>query len=148
MSVHVHVCTVIEATPPVTWSAIERVETHVDWMADAQAIRFTSATRRGVGTEFECVTRIGPARIVDTMSITEWRPHEAMGVSHRGVVRGAGRFELAGVDGTRTRFCWDERLDLPWWMGGPIAERAALPILTRLWQGNLARLKLLVEKQS
>ncbi len=148
MSVGVHVCTVIEATPSVTWSAIERVETHVDWMADAEVIRFTSATHQGVGTEFECVTRIGPARIVDTMSITEWRPNEAMGVSHRGVVKGVGRFQLAGVDGTSTRFCWDEQLDLPWWMGGPIAERAALPVLRRLWRGNLARLKLLVEKRS
>ena len=146
MSVHVRVCTVIEATPAVTWAAIEPVETHVDWMADAVAIRFTSATRRGVGTEFECLTRIGPVRLVDSMSITEWRPDEAMGVRHRGVVRGAGRFELAGVDGARTRFCWDERLALPWWMGGRIAERVALPVLTRLWRGNLARLKALVEQ--
>lgn len=145
MTVRVHVCATIDASPAITWSAIEHIRSHVDWMADAEVIRITSATSQGVGTEFECDTRIGPLRVTDRMSITEWRPGEAMGVDHRGVVTGSGRFVLAPLAGGRTSFCWDERIRLPLWMGGPVGERAAAPLLTRLWQGNLGRLKRIVE---
>ncbi len=146
MSFRLRVCTTIEAPPEVTWSAIARIETHVEWMADAEAIRFTSVSREGVGTEFECDTKVGFARLTDRMSITEWRPGVAMGVDHRGVVRGTGRFDLSRLGDNRTRFCWDERLTLPWWMGGLIGELAARPVLARLWRGNLARLKDVVER--
>jgi len=30
------------------WRTVEQIERHVDWMADAVSITFTSAARRGV----------------------------------------------------------------------------------------------------
>ena len=120
MSVKVRVCTTIEATAGATWSSIEKVQTHVDWMADAESIRFTTEMHRGVGTGFECITAVGPIRLTDVMAITEWQPGRAMGVTHRGIVRGTGRFTLREVEGDRTHFCWEEQLKLPWALGGPI----------------------------
>jgi hypothetical protein len=70
-----------------------------------------------------------------------------MGVHHRGVVKGSGRFTLRALAGDETHFSWDEQLTFPWWLGGPLGERVAHPILERLWRGNVARLKAMIENQ-
>jgi len=77
--------------------------------------------------------------------VTEWRPRRAIGMSHEGAVRGRGRFTLRRKRGGRTQFCWSERLRFPWWMGGPLGELVARPLLRALWTGNLRRLKARVE---
>jgi hypothetical protein len=122
--------------PQVVWDDIRVLSSHVDWMADAESIEFTTDQREGVGTTFDCVTRIGPVRLVDRMLITEWSPLEAMGVRHVGLVTGDGRFVLHG-GGDGTRFTWDERLSVPWWLGGPLAG----PVLRLVWLRNLRRLR-------
>jgi hypothetical protein len=68
-----------------------------------------------------------------------------MGIEHRGVVVGRGRFTLSPLAVERTRFRWEEELHFPPWMGGPLGEVAAKPILTRIWLGNLRRLRERVE---
>jgi len=133
------------ATPETTWAAIEHLETHVVWMADAVAITFATDQHAGVGTRFECRTRIGPIRLTDAMSITHWVPGHALGVDHVGVVRGTGIFTLSWLGDQQTRFSWEEQLTFPWWLGGPVGEWVARPLLTRIWRGNLARLKRVVE---
>jgi uncharacterized protein YndB with AHSA1/START domain len=148
MTTNVRVGTTINASPATTWSAIEQIDTHVGWMADAESITFATAQRAGVGTTFDCRTKIGPLHIVDSMSITEWAPGAAMGVEHRGVVRGTGVFTLRESGKRQTRFSWEERLTFPWWLGGVVGERIAGPMLTHIWRGNLARLKHIVEAQS
>ena len=100
---------------------VEPIEQHVDWMAEAETIRFTSSRTRGVGTTFDCVTKVGPIRMTDRMTITEWEPGRIMGIEHSGVVTGRGRFTLRRRRGGRTRFTWKERLTFPWWMGAPSA---------------------------
>jgi hypothetical protein len=140
--------TLIEASPATTWAAIEDIGSHVTWMADAESISFRTPQRAGVGTTFDCRTKIGPIRLVDAMSITRWIPEVAMGVEHRGVVRGSGVFTLRSADDTRTRFSWEETLTFPWWLGGPVGEVFGRPVLTRIWRGNLARLKRVVERSS
>jgi len=138
----------IDAPPEVVWRTVEQIERHVDWMADAVSITFTSPTRRGEGTQFDCMTRIGPFRMNDRMTITQWTPRRAIGIEHRGVVTGWGRFTLGRRRGGRTRFTWAERLRFPWWMGGPIGALAAKPVLRAVWRRNLATLKRLVEAQA
>ena len=149
----IRVSVVIDAPPDVVWRAVEPIERHVDWMADAVSITFTSATNagvgnRGVGTSFDCVTRIGPFRTTDRMTITQWVPSRAMGIEHRGVVTGRGRFTLARRRHGRTKFTWTEKLRFPWWMGGPVGALVAKPILRAVWRRNLRRLKALVEQSS
>jgi hypothetical protein len=111
-------------------------------MHDAEAIRFLTEQRRGVGTRFECDTRVGPIRLTDVMEVTEWRPRRAMGIRHVGVVTGTGRFRLRRLPGGRTRFTWTERLHFPWWLGGPIgATIGANLVLAPIWRRNLANLR-------
>jgi uncharacterized protein YndB with AHSA1/START domain len=141
----IRVATTISLPPKAVWAAIEDVDTHVDWMDDAIAIRFTSRRRKGVGTTFDCDTKVGPFGLTDKMAITEWKPGKVMGVRHEGLVKGAGRFTLRRRRGGRTRFTWDERLVVPWRLGGPIAAIPVAFVLRRVWKQNLRHLKALVE---
>jgi hypothetical protein len=146
--VKLRVGTTIVASPTDVWRVIEPIERHVEWMADAVSITFTGAKRRGVGTSFDCLTRIGPFRTTDRMTVTEWDPGRSMGIEHRGVVTGRGRFTLRRRPRGRTRFTWTEELAFPWWIGGAVGVFAARPVLRAVWRRNLRRLKQLVEGSS
>ena len=141
----VQVSVQIDAPRKAVWAAVEDIGSHTRWMLDADAIRFTSRRRRGVGTTFECDTRLGPFRLVDRMEVTEWVPGRAMGVTHAGLVTGTGRFTLRRARRGRTRFAWEERLRFPWWFGGPIGALVATPVLNAVWRRSLRNLKRLVE---
>ncbi|MFM8303307.1 MAG: SRPBCC family protein [Actinomycetota bacterium] len=140
MSVRIRIETEIPAPPDVVWAAIEDLSTHTEWMADAERITFVSEQRAGVGTEFDCLTVVGPLRTTDRMTVTEWEPGAVMGIRHKGAVTGTGRFTLESA-GSGTRFCWSEELRFPWWLGGRIGEVARKPVLTRVWRRNLTRLR-------
>ena len=135
----------IDAPPRQVWKAIEDIGSHVSWMEDAVAIRFTSGRRAGVGTTFDCDTRVGPFSLLDRMEVTEWRPGRSMGITHVGLVTGSGRFTLRRARRGGTRFTWSERLTFPWWLGGPVGSTVASPVLRRIWRRNLANLKRRVE---
>ena len=142
----IRVSETIAAPPERVWAEIDDVGSHVRWMEDAVAIRFTSPGRTGVGTTFDCDTKVGPFRLTDHMEVTEWDPPRVMGIRHVGVVTGTGRFLLEPVgNGSATAFTWAEDLRFPIWMGGTAGGRAAAPLLRRVWRGNLANLKAMVE---
>jgi carbon monoxide dehydrogenase subunit G len=145
--VSIEVAITIAAPPAEVWEVIEPVERHVDWMSDAESIRFTTEQTRGVGTVFDCVTRVGPFRTTDRMAIVEWDAPHAMGIEHRGAVSGRGRFTLVPV-GRGTHFTWREQLTFPGWMGGPAGAMLARPVLRAIWRRNLRRLKILVETKA
>jgi carbon monoxide dehydrogenase subunit G len=130
---------IIDAPPDAVWRRLADIADHVSWMADAAAIRFTGDDRTGVGTTFECETRLGPLRTTDVMEVTEWREAAAMGVRHSGLFTGTGRFELSPAGAGRTRLTWNEDLRFPWWLGGPVGATVARPILRAVWRGNLRR---------
>ena len=132
----------IPASPETVWADVSDISSHVEWMADAESIRFTSSRRSGVGTTFDCATRVGPLHTVDRMEVTEWRPRRSMGVRHVGLVTGTGRFTLRRRGRRRTRLVWEERLAVPWYLGGPLAS----PVLRLIWRGNLKRFAALVER--
>ncbi len=142
------VSTEYDADVDTVWSVLEPVDRHIDWMADAETIRFQGVQMRGVGTSFDCVTKIGPIRLTDRMVVTEWEPAAAMGVRHEGVVTGTGRFTLTPIGGgRRTRFTWQEELTFPWWLGGRLGSSIGGPtVMRRIWRGNLNRLRPLVER--
>ena len=134
------VSTIIDAPPRVVWASVRDIGSHVGWMADAEAIRFTSRRRTGVGTTFECDTRVGPLTLTDVMEVTSWVERREMGVRHTGVVTGTGRFTLRRARGGRTRFTWEERLVFPWWLGGRVGGVVGARVLKQIWKGNLRRL--------
>ncbi len=148
MSVRIRVCVAIDAPVARVWETVEQIEHHTEWMTDARRITFRSSHTRGVGTEFDCLTRVGIFRLTDRMTVTEWEPRAALGIEHHGVVSGRGRFTLRKRRNDRTRFCWSERLRFPWWMGGFIGELAAWPVLRRIWKRNLTQLRAVVEARS
>jgi hypothetical protein len=137
----IKVSTTIDAPPRVVWASLRDIAGHVGWMADAEAIRFTSRRRHGVGTTFECDTRVGPLTLTDVMEVTSWVERREMGVRHTGVVTGTGRFTLRRARGGRTRFTWEERLVFPWWLGGPVGGVVGAQVLRLIWKGNLRRLR-------
>lgn len=136
----------IEAPPEVVWNAISNIQTHVNWMADASKIRITSEQTQGVGTTFDCDTKVGPLRTTDKMQVTEWVPNQILSISHKGLVEGKGSFILEKPSKGRTLFVWEENLDFPIFLGGKITEFIAKPVLKKIWRGNLYKLKQLVEK--
>lgn len=138
--------TVIEAGTDEVWQAVRDIATHTTWMDDAVAIRFLGDRREGVGTVFDCDTKVGPLCMTDRMEVTEWEEGRVMGIAHAGVVTGRGRFTIEPAGPGRTRFTWDEELQFPRRVGGPLAALAARPVLLRVWRGNLRRLKALVER--
>ena len=130
----------INAPRNVVWEAVADVRRHSDWMADAAEIRLTSVQATGVGTTFECETRVGPLRTLDRMAVTDWEEGRLMGVEHRGLISGVGRFRLEDQSDGGTRFIWDEYLSFPWWLGGRTTAALARPVLALVWRQNLQRL--------
>jgi hypothetical protein len=141
----IRVSALFHRPPAEVWARVEDLGSHVEWMADAEAIRFTSDRRQGVGTTFDCDTRVGPLHLTDHMQVTLWREGEAIGVRHVGLVTGDGRFTLTPRGTRSTEFAWEERLTFPWWMGAAVGAAIGGQVLKLLWRGNLRRLKALVE---
>ena len=132
---------VIPAPVDQVWAELERIEDHVEWMADAVSIDFHSAQRRGVGTSFSCRTKIGPFGTTDEMVIDQWVEGHAIGVTHRGAVTGSGAFTLEEVSSSSTKVTWNEKLEFPWYFGGRIGATAARPIFRWIWGRNLRELR-------
>ncbi|WP_419926076.1 SRPBCC family protein [Candidatus Poriferisocius sp.] len=137
----IRVSTTIEAPLDTVWEYVRRIESHTEWMADAVSISFQSTQTEGVGTAFECRTKVGPLRLTDAMVVTEWAEKKAIGVRHTGLVAGEGRFTLAPAGTGRTEFCWTEELHFPWWMGGLLGDLAGARILEWVWRRNLKTLR-------
>lgn len=122
------------------WDDIADVASHVEWMADAESISFLGDQRDGAGTRMEVATRVGPLRLNDLMEFTEWEPPARMAIRHEGLVTGEGAFTLEEAGPNATTFTWREVLTFPLWLGGPVAEFFAAPVLTAIWRRNLKRL--------
>ena len=137
----IRVSEIIDCTPSELWDYIEDIGSHVEWMADAEEITFTSKQTQGTGTTFDCLTKIGPIKLNDKMTITNWVENKSMGVTHDGLVKGVGEFTLIESGETQTEFIWEEKLEYPIWMGGPIGAFISKPILKWVWNRNLKRLK-------
>jgi len=130
----------IAAPVEVVWNDLADLSSHVEWMAEAESVEFLTDFRGGVGTVMRVLTKVGPFRTADILEVTEWAPPSSIGVTHRGVIGGTGRFILAPTD-TGTLFTWTETLSFPWWLGGPVAELVARPVLAEIWRRNLRRFR-------
>lgn len=130
----------IPAPPQEVWDYAADLARNPEWMADAESIAFTSAQTEGVGTAFDCITKIGPMSTTDKIEVTEWDPPNTLGIVHRGAVTGTGRFTLSPT-AEGTRFTWSEDLVLPWYFGARMGQRPASMVLERVWRRNLRALR-------
>jgi len=137
----------IDAPLDRVWEEAADLASHVEWMRDADRIDFEGEQRTGVGTTMNVLTKIGPLATTDVIEITSWVDGTEIGVVHRGVVTGTGRFLLEELSPTRTRFTWEEHLDLPWYFGGNLGRPISGRVLGAVWRGNLERLKARVERE-
>lgn len=132
------VSVVVPAQQETVWADLARLETHAEWMADASSVEFVGDQRDGVGTTMHVLTRLGPLRTTDVITVAVWEPPRRIAVLHEGLVTGTGEFRL-GAEGDGTRFTWTEQLVFPWYLGGAVAAYLARPLLGRVWKRNLAR---------
>ena len=129
----------IAQPPAVVWADVARLDTHVEWMADAESIEFADDQRSGVGTTMKVLTKVGPLRTVDVIRVVGWEEQRSIAVRHEGLVTGEGEFRLQST-GSGTLFYWAEDLAMPWYFGGPLGALVAKPILAAIWRRNLRRL--------
>ena len=135
----IQVSTTLPADPETVWRDVQQLETHVEWMADAESIEFEGDQRRDVGTVMKVLTKVGPLQTTDIIRVVSWEPNRIIGVVHEGLVTGRGEFRLEPAT-AGTRFVWDEELTMPWYFGGPLGAWVAAPVLRWVWKRNLARL--------
>jgi hypothetical protein len=131
----------IGLAPQALWDVLVRWETQTDWMKDAASVRVLGARREGTGVRLAVRTRVlGVPLFTEELEVTRWEPPIRLEVAHRSFVRGTGTWTLA-PDGEGTRLRWSEALSLPVPLVGELALRAYRPVLRRLMQGGLERLR-------
>ena len=141
MSKTIKVSTIINAPLKTVWNEVSRLENHTNWMNDAEKIDFLSENNSGMGTEMKVLTKIGPIKLYDYMTVTNWVVEKSIAVDHIGIVTGKGEFKLEEVDENNTKFNWEETLKFPIYLGGVIGEFFGAPILKLIWRKNLKNLK-------
>lgn len=139
---------VIRANIEKVWAAIEDVESHHEWMMDAESIEPVEQEPQQpfvVGNRYLAKTKVGPFKIDDYLTITNIKKPNLLEASHDGVVKGMGSFVLVDLGSDETKLIWSEKLKFPWKLGGPIAKAFAYPVLRTLWTLNLYALKKKIE---
>jgi hypothetical protein len=131
---------VIDAPAADVWRIVARIEDHARWQVDVRAIEFTTADQRGVGAQYDCVTRLGPIRMRIPMTVTEWRERKAVAVRYDGRLSGGGRISLRRRRRQGTKVTWSAHVRLPWLLGGPLGAVVAAQLLRVVWKLNLANL--------
>ena len=135
---------VFDAPVERVWAELSDLGSHPEWMSDAGSVVFLGDSREGIGTVMRVSTHVGPIRLQDLMRVTGWEKERSITVEHIGPVTGSGSFQIRPTaEGTELR--WVETLVFPWWLGGPVGAWVARLVLSRIWRGNLEKLRARVE---
>jgi carbon monoxide dehydrogenase subunit G len=127
------------------WDRLTDWQSHSEWIPNT-VVTITKQTN-GLGTEFVGITRIGPLRLDDPMTVAEFQAPSAGRASCTiiktgSVLGGTAGFTLSSVDASTTRLDWFEDIHLNpqaifWWTApfiaaiGTIAFRSALNAFAR-----------------
>ena len=147
MSKTISVSTSINKSIEEVWKEVSILKNHTNWMKDAVSIEFLNEKTEGLGTKMKVLTKIGPIKLFDYMTVTEWIEKKSIGVDHIGIITGEGKFTLNEISKNETEFCWKETLKFPFYLAGPIGEVFGSPILKIIWKNNLKGLKELFENE-
>jgi uncharacterized protein YndB with AHSA1/START domain len=135
---------VVDAPIEETWAIVADIPLQPVWMVEMRNVRITTTGPTGVGTRGEATVRIAGISVTDPVEVVEFQPPHRFAIRHEGLFTGGGLITLeASADGASTTVRWEETLIPP-----VLPELGALvqaPILRSIFQGDLARLKRLVE---
>ena len=134
----------IDAPIAVVWARLIDVESQSDWMTEMRHVRLVTDGPVGLGTYVEADVRILGIQLGDPAEVTEFSAPHRFAVRHDGRFSGHGLITLDTLDGgRRTRLEWAETLVPPILpnLGGLVQG----PILQRIFQADLERLKALIE---
>ena len=135
---------VVDAPIEDTWAVVADVPRQPEWMRDMKRVTIETPGPVRPGTRAEATVRILGIAVSDPVEIVELEPPSRFAVRHDGLFTGDGVITLeAGADGTTTIVRWRETLVPP--ILPELAARVQAPILTRVFQDDLHRLKRLVE---
>lgn len=138
---------VIDAPIERVWAVLADIEGQTRWMHDMKAVRILTDGPVGVGTIGEADVRIFGIGVTDPVAITEYQPPTRFAITHDGLFKGGGVFDLeAGADGTTTIVRWDETLIPP--VLPNLGALVSTPILASIFQADLERLRDLVEGET
>jgi uncharacterized membrane protein len=139
----IHASVVIHAPIEQVWDAIADVEGQPRWMRDLKTVRIDDHGPTGVGTRAEGDVRIFGIQVVDPITVTAFEPPSRFSIRHDGRFSGQGDIRLDPGSGGATIVRWSETLvppALPHLFSWLLA-----PILRRVFQADLERLRVLVE---
>jgi uncharacterized membrane protein len=72
MSKTISVSTIIDKPLNDVWSEVSILKNHTNWMKDAVNIEFLDEKTQGLGTKMKVLTKVGPIKLFDYMTVTEW----------------------------------------------------------------------------
>jgi uncharacterized membrane protein len=143
----VHSMVVVDAPIERVWALLADIERQPEWMTEMKSVRVLTDGPIGVGTECEAEVRMFGIAVVDPVTITEFEPPMRYAIRHDGAFKGTGLITLeSGADLTTTIVRWDEQLSPP--VLSHLGALAMTPVLTNIFQADLARFKELVETGS
>lgn len=136
----------VDAPAEQTWRAAVDWERQGEWVLGT-TVRATAQGGVGVGGGLEAFTGVGRLGFLDTMVITVWEPPRRCEVLHTGrVVRGTGVFSVEERPAGRSRFVWEEVLELPLGVVGRLGWPLVRPLFRAGVQRSLRRFARLVEQ--
>jgi uncharacterized protein YndB with AHSA1/START domain len=135
---------VIDAPIERVWEVVVDIPLQVEWLREMKSVTVTPAGPARVGTKGAATVRILGISVSDEVEVTVVEPPHAYAIRHDGLFAGGGVITLeAGADGTTTVVRWVETL-IPPFLPNLFGILQA-PILQRIFQDDLHRLKALVE---
>ena len=147
MSKTINVSITINKSIDEVWNEVSILKNHTNWMKDAVSIEFLNDKTQGLGAKMKVLTKVGPIKLFDYMTVTEWIDKKCIGVDHVGIVTGKGKFTLREITEEKTDFQWEETLRFPIYLAGPVGEFFGSPVLKLIWRNNLKGLKELFENE-
>ncbi|MEA2537728.1 MAG: hypothetical protein QOF11_1962 [Chloroflexota bacterium] len=137
----------IDAPIGVVWARLADIPSQPQWMTEMSAVRVITPGPVGVGTRAEADVRILGITVRDPVEVVEFSPPHRFAIRHEGRFEGSGVFILDTVDGGQgTHVDWAEILVPP--ILPTLGAMVQGPILQRIFQADLERLKALVEGEA
>jgi hypothetical protein len=134
----------LRVAPEDAWRTLLRWEDQSRWIRDAHSVRVLSPHREGLGVRIAVKNRVFNVPLfTEELEVTAWEPPRRLEMTHRGVIRGVGTWELTPED-SGTRFRWVEDVSLPVRVLGEIALLLYRPFLVYLMRGALRDLRVFV----